>query len=207
MQPTVSVVIPTIPPRVEQLKRALESVYAQTAQVHQIVIQTDYEHEGHAATRNRGWKAATSEWVAFLDDDDTLDPCHITDLLVHAEATGADMVFPWHRISNSEGGLLSDLLTHRGIADEDIPAELPNGNFIPVTVLIKRSVLEAVDGFPKALTDEWPVPTAEDWGCWHRLIRNGYKISHLDKITWTWYHWGYGTKSSPGNTSGFGDRW
>lgn len=43
--------------------------------------------------RNGGLDAATGDWIAFLDDDEIVEPDWLTALTDQAEATGADAVF------------------------------------------------------------------------------------------------------------------
>ncbi len=86
----VSVVIPTYN-RYEFLKRALESVYAQTYLSSEIIVVDDgstdktsqikkdfpkikyiyQKNSGVSSARNLGIKNAKHEWIAFLDSDDT----------------------------------------------------------------------------------------------------------------------------------------
>lgn len=204
---SVCVAIPSIPPRKERLAQALTSVISQTHTVDQISVSVDNERLGAAGNRNRAWMAAETEWVAFLDDDDTMDPHHIQTLLAHAEKTGADLVFPWHRIMRNGQLLDKEVIPHRGIKDELIAETLGPANFIPVTVLVRTSMLAAVGGFPTPGTTEWPHADCEDWGCWKRLVAAGAKFSHINEVTWTWNHWGWGKPNEPGNTSGKPDRW
>jgi glycosyltransferase involved in cell wall biosynthesis len=190
----------------------VSSVLKQTRPVDQIVVSFDNERLGAAENRNKTWRAATTDWVAFLDDDDTLDANHIEVLLNHASKTGADLVFPWHRIDARAQGMFQediDILNARGIKDEDIVAELEKRNFIPINVLVRRSALEAVGGFPKPFSEDWPHEAHEDWGCWKKLVKAGYKFSHTPEVTWTWYHWGHSSPEHPGigNTSGLASRW
>jgi glycosyltransferase involved in cell wall biosynthesis len=85
----ISVVIPTYN-RYEFLKRALESVYAQTYKPYEVIvvddgstdntssIQKDFldikyiyqKNSGVSSARNTGIKNCASEWIAFLDSDD-----------------------------------------------------------------------------------------------------------------------------------------
>ena len=86
----ISVIIPTYN-RYEFLKRALNSVYAQTFLPSEVIvvddgstdntshIQLDFpkikyiyqKNSGVSSARNTGIKNATSDWIAFLDSDDT----------------------------------------------------------------------------------------------------------------------------------------
>lgn len=206
MSDTIAVCIPSIPVRKHQLARALASVCGQDLAPDQIVVMMDHDKVGASANRNRTWRAADTEWVAFLDDDDELDPNHLSTLLTRAQDTGADLVFPWHRIL-VHGKRGDDLLGMQGIEDDKIVPALEFSNFIPINVLVRRSALEAVGGFPTVNSEEWPHPDNEDWGCWKRIAAAGFKFSHTPKITWTWHHWGWGLPGVPGNTSGKADRW
>jgi len=88
----ISVVIPTYN-RYGFLKRAIESLYAQTYQPSEIIVIDDgsndntsqivqdfpniiyiyQKNSGVSSARNRGIKNATSQWIAFLDSDDEWD--------------------------------------------------------------------------------------------------------------------------------------
>lgn len=203
---TVAVCIPSIPTRKTQLARAITSVLNQDTAVDQLIVSVDYDRLGASANRNRTWRAADTEWVAFLDDDDELDTHHVSTLLARQEETGADLVFPWHRIL-VHGQPGNDLLGEQGVLDWDIVPKLEHANFIPINVLVRRSALEAIGGFPDVNSPQWPHPDNEDWGCWKRLAAAGFKFSHTPEITWTWHHWGWGLPGTPGNTSGKADRW
>ena len=191
----VTVVIPSIPPRVRTiLPRAMDSVFRQERQVDGISLAIDHDHEGAAVTRNRALKGVTTEWTAFLDDDDTLRPGHIGSLLEAAEASGADLVYPWFTVPSGfdpwperEGQPFNREL-------------LKTMNYIPVTVLARTKLLHEVGGFRPKGPPENP---CDDWGCWDALLEAGAKFHHLNKRTWFWmWHSWYG-----GNTSGRGDRW
>src|SRR5690606_33498849 len=77
--------------------RALRTVYAQTGPVH-LQLAEDIHHKGAPATRQAGLDLVDTEWTAFLDSDDDLDPDHIEQLLACAKDTGADYVYPWFRV-------------------------------------------------------------------------------------------------------------
>lgn len=192
MRAGVTAVVPAIPPRMQtHLHRALDSVLMQQSPVAAVSVAVDHVRAGAAANRNRAFNAVETEWTAFLDDDDTWEPCHVGALLAHAEATGADMVYPWFTVVDG-----FDPFPDREGATFD-PEELKRRNFIPITVLIRTVLLRDVGGFwPKGP----PENPCEDWETWERVVAAGGRISHLPRRTWNW-HW------HSGNTSGRSDRW
>lgn len=104
MRPGITVVIPTVPPRADLLRRALDSVagasswmaqlYGSSVPVDSIVVH-DEVRNGAAKTRHQGLLAVETEWVAFLDDDDVMHPDHLTQLYGAALEHGADYL--WSR--------------------------------------------------------------------------------------------------------------
>jgi glycosyltransferase involved in cell wall biosynthesis len=105
MSSDITVVIATIPIRAKMLRKALASVVLQTFQPAAIVVEYDHEHTGAAATKNRGLARVTSDWVAFLDDDDQFMPEHLEKLREAQLATGADVVYSMPFIPQIPGGI------------------------------------------------------------------------------------------------------
>jgi glycosyltransferase involved in cell wall biosynthesis len=207
---TVTVCVPTIPARAELLDRALRSVAAQRNVAVTSSVTLDDDGSGAAATRNRAWRAAETEWVAFLDDDDVLRPNHVELCLRHALDTNADLVYPWFNIHNRSGRDITNrdplsvpvggrYVSPYGVAfNDDLRRELETrNNFIPVTVLVRRSLLEQVGGFPLTNTPEWPEDCCEDWGLWRRLLGVGARFEHLPRRTWIWMWHGGNTSGQP----------
>lgn len=201
----VLIVIPTIRGRETLLRRAIKSIQEEDMLVAG-AIEVDTEGQGPAFCRNLAVlntlnAGADPEFIAFLDDDDELHPGHIGKMLAHADATGADVVYPWFdlnvggRIDNSRDPLLMNGAPAFGQGFD--PAALTANNFIPVTALVRTSMFVAVGGFPQPLSDEWPHPDCEDWGLWKRLLAFGAKFSHLPERTWTWHWHGKNTSGRP----------
>lgn len=212
MNDSITVAIPSIPPREAFLARAVRSVEAQTLAPNFTSVALDSHGEGATATRNRAWRAHESEWVAFLDDDDELLPHHLEHLLAVAHATGADMVYPWHTIIGPTGAEIPTLWP--GVQGRPFdPVELfgkadpadefdvgPDArNYIPITNLVRRELLEAIGGF-EDLSDHTVGAGNEDWLAWRRCVLAGAKIVHTPEITWIWHHHG-------ANTAGLPSRW
>jgi hypothetical protein len=143
--------------------------------------------------------ALSKQAGSILDDDDELFPGHLEHLLEVQRATDADVVYPWHCIIGEDGYTrLPDLLQAQGVPFD--PVDLQRRNYIPVTLLVRRSLMEQVDGFPLPFTDRSPVQDCEDWGCWKSLLAAGAKFVHTPEETWVW-HW-HGA-----NTSGMSTNW
>ena len=111
--PTISVVIP-VKDRRESLLRAVASVVKQTYRVLEIVVVDDGSTEvlegylkenfpqviylrndtskGAPYARNRGWKHATSDLIAFLDSDDEINPDCLKDKVALLLQDNLDLV-------------------------------------------------------------------------------------------------------------------
>lgn len=183
----ITVATPAVPSRLGFLNEAIASVVHQRypAKAHSVVL--DLAADGEAATRNRAWKAAETEWVAFLDDDDVFLPNHLEALVLAQEGSGADLVYPWYDMVGSADPNAGHF--GREFKDE----YLRQANFIPVTYLVRRSLLEETGGFPApGWHDErgvrLPADQAHstDWGFLLAALDAGAKFHHVPQKTWVW---------------------
>lgn len=196
-QRDVTVIIPHIPVRPNALTRAVKSAATQTVKPTDIIIATDTERQGSAATRNRALDRATTTWVAFLDDDDLWLPNHLEAMLDHADETGADVVYPGCDVINPQLGGLIPLQEEWGRFGQKFDPDLLRVKpYIPVTSLVRTGLARrAMFGPPAGIDTNY-----DDWGFYVRLMDVGALFSHLPLVTWIWNH---GDK----NTSGRSDRW
>lgn len=164
---TVAVITPTLPERHDLLEQAMDSVHRQTVRPNEILVGIDLDGEGPAVIRNRLADQTKAEWLAFLDDDDVWYPHHLETLL--GKAHGADVVYPDCEVTGNHPGLTCN-------ADFNREA-LERGNYIPVTVLIRRAAFNAGGQFN-------PADRFEDWGLWLRLSRLGARFVHVPVVTW-----------------------
>lgn len=111
MRPGITVVIPSIPPRAELLRRATDSAHGAAAELArfygtmvpvEIVTVLDERREGAAKTRHRGLIEVETEHVAFLDDDDVMHPDHLHQLYGAALEYQADYVWSRFQIIKQE---------------------------------------------------------------------------------------------------------
>jgi glycosyltransferase involved in cell wall biosynthesis len=190
---SVTVLIPTIPTRPHLLNRACASVTEQSVP-HEIVIERDDNRTGAAATRNRALERVTTEFVAFLDDDDELERNHLEVLTSTQAATGADLVYSWFWPVDGH-----DPFGWFG-RPFDAPA-LRERNYIPITVLARTELVKDVGGFTNIPTYKLGDGAAcEEWIMWLDLLDAGAKFVHAPERTWRWNHHGQ-------NTQGCADRW
>jgi len=199
--PLVSVIVPTRN-RPDWLRRALESVLAQTHPRVEVVVVNDGgddvgavlaplrargeivavhlpERRERSAARNAGLALARGTYVAYLDDDDWYHPDHLATLVRALEADGAAVAY-----SDAQRVHEQPLGTTYVATGLDVPysvdfdrALLLTGNYIPICcVLHRRDCLARVGGFDETLA------THEDWDLLIRLSRV-WDFVHVRAVT------------------------
>jgi len=122
-----------------------------------------------AAGRNAGWKAASAAIVLFLDGDTVLAPQFVADSLHHFDDPRVAVVFGRRSEIKPEASMFNRVL--------DLDWVFPEGRalFCGGDALIRRSVLEEVNGF-----DERLIAGEEPEMCW-RIRARGYEIVGVDR--------------------------
>jgi glycosyltransferase involved in cell wall biosynthesis len=191
----VTVCLPVIPPRVGNgmLDRALRGVREQTLQPAAINCVLDTERQGAAATREKALRAAETEWVAYLDDDDFWHPHHLETLWNLAEQKGAWYVWSWFDGNNP-------FPMHRG---RQMNIDDPHHTTMGIMVKRELSLRAGFMPHPEA-PPEW---AGEDW--WHELrcielLRKEFGDEVATKlfagspeVTWTYYVHSSNTSGRP----------
>lgn len=197
----ITVVTPSIPPRAcpgGLLDQAVLSVRAQTIQpIGGHVVVLDVDKAGAAVTRQRALDGVRTEWVAFLDDDDTFYPQHLE--VLHRLATDAQAVFAYSWFDGN-----NPFPMHRGR-----PMDLDNPHHTTMTVLVRTEIAQAA-GFLQPdgpMHQDW---SGEDWQFQLRCLAEikdiwspdvaRTKVVGTPEITWTYRVHGR-------NTSGLPSRW
>jgi glycosyltransferase involved in cell wall biosynthesis len=193
----VSVVIPTYN-RAADLKRALESVIAQTYRIEEIIVVDDgstdntqqmvaalpgpvqyvyQKNAGPAAARNRGIRMASGDWIAFLDSDDWWFPDKIR-LQVEAAELDARVALVY-----TSACIVSPDGTQEIMQAAD-PAKLwpamRHSNLVFAggsCVMARRDAIMAEGCFPESLM------VGEDWGLWASLARKHPFASVQEPVT------------------------
>lgn len=177
---TVTIVTPTLPERAHLLAELRADIDAQTVPPAAWFAAADHERRGPAVLRNELVARATTTWVAFVDDDDRIDPEHLAALLAHAE--DADVVYSDWRTEGRDGF---------GPDPCEDYAQLAARNWIPVTALVRRETFLAVGGFPTTMQHE-------DHGLWQRVWRAGGRFRRVPRVTWTYRFGAWGHRSFGG---------
>jgi glycosyltransferase involved in cell wall biosynthesis len=168
----ISVITAALPSRLDRLCEACASVRAQTHPAAEHLVAIDYDRRGSAATRNALLRAATGEWVAVLDDDDLLMPRHLETLL--AASQDADVVYSFCAVEGRPGWS----------PNRTFDAEaLRQGNYIPVTALIRRSLLDELGGWKDSALCPYGF---EDWQLWLDALTAGARFVCVPEVTWVY---------------------
>lgn len=208
----ISVVIPTYN-RYSVLKRALDSVFTQTYQPHEVIVIDDgssdetskilqdfpqiqyffQKNSGVSSARNFGIEKSNCEWIAFLDSDDTW----------HEEKLQEQVTF--HKQNPEILMSYTDELWMRNGLEVKVPKKfkkfggaifeecLSHCIIAPSSALLHKDLLNAVGYFDESLE------VCEDYDLWLRIAQK-HTIGLVDKKLMTKYggdedqlsmkHWG-----------------
>lgn len=188
----ITVVIPAHGERLTNgmLAKAVGSVFEQTLPAKALIVEIDNQHLGAAETRHRGLMKVDTEWVAFLDSDDSFYPHHLYSLMDTALGRSADFVF-------------SHPITWGGVnpfeRDFGKPFDPENPRHTTITTLVRTELAQAV-GF---LDYNIPKPghrgvSDEDWRFMTGCLNRDAKIVHCPEKTWLWNMHGRNSGGVPG---------
>ncbi|AOS64705.1 HAD-IIIA family hydrolase [Actinoalloteichus hymeniacidonis] len=128
---------------------------------------------GPAAARNVGWRQATAEWIAFLDDDVITDarwPARLA-----ADLTGLDAT-----VGASQARIEVPLPDDRRPTDDERgTAGLAGARWITADMAYRRTALAVVGGFDERFTRAY----REDADLALRVIEDGYAIVSGHRVT------------------------
>jgi len=137
------------------------------------VFALDQAPLGRAQAANQALSAAQGEYCLYLDDDDLIDPDHLSRLVSSLGSQGAaPAAYAGVRVETADGQL---------IRDYDLPwsvERLQALNFLPIhAVLFRRSVVLEL-----GLQFREDLPVLEDWDFWRRLAQAGAFI-HVSGVS------------------------
>ena len=138
------------------------------------------ENRGLSAARNTGWRAATGEIVAYIDDDAYPDP-HWLHYLAYAFMTGDWVGVGGPNIAPAGDGEIADCIANAPGGPVHVLVGDREAEHIPgCNMAFRRDALEAIGGFDaryRAAGDDVDL-------CW-RLLARGWRIGfHAGAMDW-----------------------
>lgn len=186
LEPGITVVIPSIPPRRAMLQRAIASAINQIYPAAAISVAIDVGRQGAWHTRNRALSVVNTEWTAFLDDDDEFLPEHLNILHNYVVNHEADMAYSWFRtVPNGRDPFPAWFAT--------APWDVAKPRHTTIVMLVRTDLAQSISF--SAPTPDDPFGN-EDWRFILELNRRG-KIVHAPEQTWLWHHHGLNTSGRP----------
>jgi hypothetical protein len=139
-----------------------------------IDVVTLSDHRGVSGARNCGLDRCTSEWVAFLDDDDAWLPWHLRGIL-SAIASARDpsaVVLAYAPCVVTDGRRNARNLIPLPDADT-LSRVLLGGNRLPTPscVVVRTAAVREVGGFDRELS------VSADWDLWVRVTKLGDSVA------------------------------
>lgn len=201
----ITLITPTIPGREEMLERAIRSVLRQRQLPDFMMVMLDVHRMGCAEMKNAMVCKSSTEWVAFLDDDDELLPNHIETLMRAAHIyPQCDLFYTWFEpvgmtdplaCPDDAGQMKNPLGIQFGERQQKHLLEVDN--FIPCTVMLRADAMLKVGGFQKHKEPPTPVYDRDDLGLWRAMLQAGSKFRHIPEVTWRYHHHQGHTGGSP----------
>ncbi len=193
MNISISVVIPTYN-RSTVVRRAIDSVLAQTTQPDEIIVVDDgsaddtanhlhrhygerikiiqQNNQGVSAARNRGIDASRGNWIALLDSDDEWMENKLTLQLDVAANDDSCVLCHTDEIWIRNGTHLNQMNKHKKSGGDIFKNCLPLCVISPSSALIKKTVFNRIGQFDESL------PACEDYDLWLRICAE-YQTHHI----------------------------
>ena len=196
----ISVVIPSYN-RAHTLQRALQSVFAQSSAVDEVILVDDgstddsaamvardfpeviiirQPNRGVSAARNKGIETAQHNWIALLDSDDCWLPHKIQTVRDTAANHPGYILYHSDEIWVRRGVRVNPMQKHRKSGGWIFAQCLPLCAISPSAAVIQKSALLDLGLFDESL------PACEDYDLWLRLC-HGFPVHYIEQPLITKY--------------------
>lgn len=196
MHPVVSVIIPVYNRR-EQLLRAIASVHKQRYAHLELIVVDDGSDEdmggviprdtvptrymrlplrsGVAFARNRGVEAATGQWIAFLDSDDTWLPDKLAQQFAWLQRNSSIQILQSRENWIRNGIRVNPPKSHEKFGGDLFAASIERCMITPSSVIMRKRLFEENGCFNESF------PACEDYDLWLRITAK-HPVGFVDKI-------------------------
>lgn len=137
------------------------------------IVLVNQENQGQGAARNTGVKKATGKYLAFLDQDDTLEPGILRKMAETAEKEKADIVSAGYRRVTPEGKITQDV-------------RLPQTEWSKYKVIAPWSKLYRTEFIKENSIHFLPVVLGEDIYFLMQAYSHEPKVAFLADIGYNW---------------------
>lgn len=144
-------------------QHAYDTLSNQTVEPFDAII--SYHPDSLGQARNDGAEQVDTDWLIFLDADDTLDERYVEEMSVPGRSTIRQP---------------STLGVYPDGSEDDAPNLIPKrdlntSNYLVIGSMCLHCEFDAVGGFDPTL------PVLEDWDLWRKMWKNGAKIGARPK--------------------------
>lgn len=200
--PQISILMPVFDTHRAWLQAALDSVRAQWSPRWELICVDDGSRASHVGTLldaaaaadgrirvvrlpgrrgighaiNAGLRAATGEYVAFLDHDDTLEPHAVRHLSEAARDSGADLLYSDEAVTGVEIDEIIDVRARPAFSHDYY---LSHPYFVHL-VCVRTAVARAVGGYDEAM------PISADVDFVLRVLERARAVAHLPRVLYRW---------------------
>jgi putative glycosyltransferase (TIGR04372 family) len=198
MKPIFSVIIPTYNTG-KIIRKTLDSLVGQTYKNFEVIVSDDgskdetlsivreygaklnliiLENEnwgGPARPRNLGIRAATADWIAFLDHDDYWDENKLEETLKYLENN--DVIFHDLRICSLEGKTFKTA-KGRNVSPNPFVRLMTEGNgILNSSAVVRKSLIEEVN----YIDESRELMTVEDFDLWLKIAKKTNRFFYINK--------------------------
>lgn len=196
----ISIIITTHDGRLEFLKKALASVYAQTFKDYEIIVVDDASHDGteeyclkdkriqyvrrdkcfgsDTRPKNKGTRLAKGEYICYLDSDVVYRKDHLQILYNTITKFKVDVAYGDRMVIDTNNRFPPQI----GICSDFNPDLLMHRNYIDTSdVIIKRSAIFDVGGWDERYKKY------VDWNLWVRMAKAGKSFVHAPYVITDYY--------------------
>jgi len=151
-----------------------------------IKIQFSGKNRGICGASNTAMEMMTGEYVALMDNDDVITPDALYEVLKAINATDSDLIY------SDEDKIDSSGVRSKPFFKPDwSPELLRSQNYICHLAVIKKSMVEMVDGFEEGTEG------AQDHDLFLKITEKTNHIHHISKVLYSWREIKTSTASNP----------